>query len=901
MKVKPVNGLALRQLIAFMLLWLVTFPATALGQDQTTTSVSVQDIPLAPEDRARALVSQMTVEEKVSQIDDDAAAIPRLGVPAYHWWNEGLHGVARQGIATVFPQAIGLAATFDGPLVKRIGDAIGTEFRAKYSTNRAADGSSRQYQGLTVWSPNINIFRDPRWGRGQETYGEDPYLAARTGVAFISGLQGPDPEHPRTIATAKHYAVHSGPEHSRHTDNFNPSARDLEETYLPAFRAAVTEAKVRSVMCAYNRVYLSPACANEFLLDQTLRRDWGFAGYVVSDCGAVHDIHLPQRHAYVGSAADAATVALEAGMDLVCGWFLGKDPDGKDPLVQAVHDGLLDEDVLDRAVVRLFAARFALGMFDPPIAGTPSAISVNENDTSANRKLNQEAARKSLVLLRNEDGLLPIRSAPRKIAVVGPNADTVEVLIASYHGDPSAPVTILDGLRARFPDSDVVHYPGSGLIERGEMMIPASALCLDAICTQRGLSQEVFAGTGLDTEVVSMSVTREARYEWYHNKGFAVRWKGYLIPPHSGTYDLRLDHVDGYRIEIGSDIVLDHWDGQGLGEDAGNGAAGGSKGNKVRLEGGRSYPLTIVIKPANQWGVVRSYWRPETDPLAEALAGAADADLVVLAVGLSPRIEDEELKIKVPGFDRGDRTTLDLPAVQQELVERLSALGKPTVLVLTNGSALAVNWADAHVPAILEAWYPGGEGGQAVAEAIAGDFSPAGRLPVTFYKGVEQLPDFRDYSMAGRTYRYFEGEPLYPFGYGLSYSTFDYSRLRIASPDLAAGAAQQVSVSVTNTGAMDSDEVVQLYLSHPDIVGAPIRSLAGYQRVYLTQGETREVTFELDSRELSTVDEDGNRAVRPGRIEVWVGGGQNLDLPNIPQTAGVSGQFSVHGQERLPR
>jgi beta-glucosidase len=713
-----------------------------------------KDPKLPIEQRVNDLVSRMAVEEKASQLVHTADAIPRLGVPAYNWWNEGLHGVARAGMATVFPQAIGLAATFDEPLMHQVAGVISTEFRAKYYGTLHPDSSSDWFRGLTVWSPNINIFRDPRWGRGQETYGEDPYLTARMGVAFVTGLQGDDPHYLKTVATSKHFAVHSGPETTRHKVDVQASRHDMEDTYLPAFRATVMEGQAQSVMCAYNSLNGQPACANRTLLEEHLRRDWGFQGYVASDCGAMTDIF--EGHHYSKTIEQAAADGFKAGMDLVCGWPPGHVLE-RDAILHAMQQGLLAQADVDRSLRRLFTARFRLGQFDPPEKCSYSRITPEENDSEAHRKLALQAARESIVLLKNKSNFLPLKKKYRNIAVIGPDADNEDALEGNYNGTPSHPVRIVEGIRKRFPQSKVVCVEGTGLI--------------------------------------------------------------------------------------------------------GPAAKGGAE---------------------------------------EAIAAARKADLVIMVLGLSPKIEGEEMKVQAEGFFGGDRTKLDLPAPQEQLLERVHGTGKPVVLVLMNGSALAVNWADEKLPAILEAWYPGEEGGTAVAEALAGDFSPAGRLPVTFYKSVEQLPAFEDYSMAKRTYRYFDGEPLYPFGYGLSYTSFAYGEVHLEGASLAAEGGQTVSVEVANTGAVAGDEVVQLYLTHEGIPGAPLRALAGFQRVHLERGEKKTVSFTLRDRALSIVDEAGKRRIVPGTVRVWVGGGQPVSRTGLAKAAGAEAQFVITGDAMLP-
>jgi beta-glucosidase len=716
--------------------------------------------------RADALISQMTLEEKASQLGHDSPAIARLGIPAYNWWSEGLHGVARAGIATVFPQAIGMAATWDAPRMHRTATIIGTEFRAKYAATLHPDGSSEWYRGLTVWSPNINIFRDPRWGRGQETYGEDPYLTSQLGIAFITGLQGDDPRYLQTIATSKHFAVHSGPETTRHEADVVVSRHDLEDTYLPAFRATVIEGKVHSVMCAYNALDGAPACASPLLLQQHLREDWGFKGYVVSDCGAAADIYLPpgKGHHYAPNPSVAVSDAFKAGMDIICGDFRNHWNTEKDAIVAAVREHLLPEPVVDRALRRLIMARIELGQFDPLAENPFAKIPPSQNDTPAHREAALRVAEESLVLLRNSGGILPLEHPPARIAVIGPNADSLDALEGNYNGTPSHPVTVLAGIRHRFPQAQVTYVEGTGLIG------PAS-------------------------------------------------------------------------------------------------------------------PATPGLPPSS----------PE-----RAVEAARAADLVVFVGGLSPRIEGEEMKIQAEGFSGGDRTLIDLPAPQRQLLQRVQATGKPLVLVLLNGSALAINWADAHVPAIIEAWYPGQAGGEAVAALLAGDFSPAGRLPVTFYESLDQLPPFSNYSMANRTYRYFKGDPLYPFGYGLSYTRFTYGNPRVSPATIAPDGDVKISVDVTNSGARDGDEVVQLYLTHPGVPGAPIRSLAGFQRIHLVRGATKSVEFNLRGRALGIVDPEGKHRIVPGDVEAWVGGGQPIGRPGLERPAGAQMKFSITRGMMLP-
>jgi len=853
---------------------------------------------LPPDRRVDDLISRMTLEEKIAQTGHIAPAIPRLRVPAYNWWNEGLHGVARAGYATVFPQAIAMAATFDEPLLYNVADTISTEFRAKYAANVHPDGSTDWYRGLTVWSPNINIFRDPRWGRGQETYGEDPYLTAHLGGVFIEGLQGKDPNYFKTIATPKHFAVHSGPESTRHFVDVDASRHDMEDTYLPAFRAAIVDAKAASIMCAYNRLNGEPACANGVLLSEHLRKDWGFQGFVVSDCGAVADVSKGHRFAPTAAAATAAV--FKAGMDLVCADTRNNMDMEQAGILDAVHQGLLSEAALDRALHRLFVARFRLGLFDPPASVPYSRITAADNDTEAHRQLALRAARESLVLLKNNDNFLPLKHPPSVIAVIGPNADSLDALEGNYNGIPSKPVTVLAGIHNRFPQSKIIYVQGTGLVGPVTKSIPSQALCTDASCRQHGLQAEYFSNMSLEGSPVLSRVDSSVDFAWGDSgvspqllNKYSVRWTGVLIPPESGDYLLGFTGEDGFRVWLDGATVVDDWT---LHRPA------NTVTKSIRLEKGHPYALKIEYFQNIRLSEARLIWGLPGGEESQALDATRNAELVIAVMGLSPRIEGEEMKVNAEGFSSGDRTRIDLPTPQEQLLERIAAAGKPTILVLMNGSALAINWADANanVPAILEAWYPGEEGGTAVAQALAGDFSPCGRLPITFYKSLDQLPPFEDYSMAKRTYRYFPGEPLYPFGYGLSYTSFSYENARVDRASISATDDVRIAIDVRNAGPLAGDEVVQLYLSRTDAKSAPIRALKGFQRVYLDRGEKKTVRFVLRSRDLSVVDEAGKHRVLPGVVKVWIGGGQPMVTSSTFKPPGVSTQFIITDGSTLP-
>jgi beta-glucosidase len=834
------------------------------------------------EARARDLVSRMTVEEKVSQLMNQAAAIPRLGVPAYEWWNECLHGVARAGVATVFPQAIGLAATFDEPLIHEMAGVIADEARAKHH-QFVRQGKRGRYQGLTFWSPNINIFRDPRWGRGQETYGEDPYLTGHLGVAFVKGLQGDDPRYDKVVATAKHYAVHSGPEPDRHHFDARPTERDLWETYLPAFRALVRAGGAASVMSAYNRVNGESATASRRLLVDILREEWGFRGYVVSDCGAVDDIFM--RHKLVPTAEEASALALTRGCDLECG-------SSYRTLGKALERGLLREEDLDVALRRLFLARMKLGMFDPPERVAYARIPYSVNDAPEHERLARRVAQESIVLLKN-DGVLPLRKDLGTIAVVGPNADDLVTLLGNYNGTPARPVTILAGIRnAVSPATRVLHARGVDLVEgrqdpRATEAIGAAFLRPAAGSSERGLAGAYFRGRDLEGEPVLTRVDPMVAFRWdrgaptdelvargelpaeraLEGDSFSVRWTGVLVPPTSGEYELTVTGNDGVRLFVDGRKLLEEWSETSVAR---------AVSAKVTLEAGRAYGLKLEYFEAARDAEVRLGWkRPGAGtPFDDAVAAARESDVVLFVGGLTAEVEGEEMRVSYPGFTGGDRTDIELPSVQRKMIDALRATGKPVVLVLTTGSALGLRWAHETLPAIVLAWYPGQQGGNAVADVLFGDANPAGRLPVTFYESAGQLPPFADYAMEGRTYRYFRGEPVYPFGHGLSYTPFEYSGLQLSRARLGARDALEVSLDVRNVGARNGDEVVQLYVRGVEAKPpAAIRELRGFERVPLKAGEQKRVRFTLvPERDLAHYDEARKAlAVQPGEFEIEVG------------------------------
>ncbi len=833
-------------------------------------------------DRVDDLVSRMTLEEKISQMVHDAPAIGRLGVPKYNWWNECLHGVGRAGVATVFPQAIGLAATWNPDLMHQIATAISDEARAKH--HEAARRSIREiYTGLTFWSPNINIFRDPRWGRGQETYGEDPYLTASLGVPFVKGIQGDDPHYLKLVATPKHYAAHSGPESERHHFDAQVSERDMRETYLPAFEACVKEGQAASVMGAYTRTNGEPCCASPTLLEEILRQEWGFDGYVVSDCGAILDIYA--HHQVVDTPEEAAALAVKNGCELNCGEVYPA-------LLQAVEQGLISEETIDRAVRRLFTARFRLGMFDPPERVPYAQIPHEIVDSAEHRGLALQAARESIVLLKNEGNLLPLRKDLTSIAIIGPNADDLQVLLGNYNGTPTYSVTPLEGIRRKISPSARFYCAQGCEIAEGVpplKVVPSAHLRpVDADASATGLAGAYFDNPRFDGEPVLSRVDPVVDFTWrnttplmgHWGDHFAVRWTGFLVPPESGTYRLGVNGFSAYTLYLDGELVADYVDIHHAGR----------RTRAVELEAGRFYSLRLDYVSRGLDPQVQLLWSPpDIDHEARALEAAERAEVVVVVMGLSPTLEGEEMPVHVEGFAGGDRTDIKLPRPQEGLLRRIHALGKPTVLVLLNGSALAVNWAAGNVPAIVEAWYPGQAGGEALADVLFGDYNPAGRLPVTFYRSIEDLPPFENYDMEGRTYRYFRGEPLFPFGYGLSYTTFEFDNLCIDRSEVEVGSKVAVSVDVTNTGDRAGDEVVQLYIRRR--TGArpgPIKELRGFKRIGLQPGERKTVTFALYVTQLGVYDQTMRHVVEPGPVEVLVG--------NSSQHLPLTGAFEVIGQ-----
>ena len=828
---------------------------------------------LSVEERVKDLVSRMTIDEKIGQMEYNAPEIEHLGIPAYNWWNEALHGVARNGLATVFPQSIGLAATWDTDLMYHVASVISTEGRAKY--NDAVSKNERGiYQGITFWSPNVNIFRDPRWGRGMETYGEDPYLTGQIGLQFVEGMQGDNPRYLKTVATAKHYAVHSGPEPERHRFDAEVSEYDLRETYLPQFKTLVQDANVQSVMCAYNSYRGDPCCGSNLLLKNILRNEWGFKGYVVSDCGAIADIY--EHHKFVKTSEEASSIAVKSGTDLNCGEAFSS-------LTKAFKDGLITENEIDTAVTRLFTARFKLGMFDPPDMVPFSKLGLKDVDTKANKRAALEATRESIVLLKNENNLLPLKKRLGTVAVLGPNANDVEVLLGNYNGFPSAPVTPFHGIQQKLFNTKVIYERGCNLVDNmpDVQIIPDSVLFTSGNKNkEKGLTAEYFDNSELTGKPVFTRVDYDINFSWrdespdpkLNPENFGIRWSGVIIPPRTGKYEIGIKSFSDYRIFINDSLLIGFVNMRHPFQVV----------KPIELQAGKEYKIKIEFYNSFRFSFIQLLWSvPDKEMEKRAIELAKKADVVIMVMGISARLEGEEMQVNIEGFRGGDRLSMNLPEVQENLIKKVMALNKPVVLVLLNGSALSINWEDKNIPSIIEAWYPGQAAGDAIADVIFGDYNPGGKLPVTFYKSVDQLPPFTDYSMIDRTYRYFKGEPLYPFGYGLSYTTFEFKNLKLIKSSINKGESTSVLIDVTNTGKIPGDEVVQLYVK-AEKDNRAIKSLKGFKRISLNPNETKIVEFEITPKTLSRWIDGKGFSVESDKYILLIGSSSRIkDLKQI--------------------
>ena len=855
------------QSVTFTLVALLVF-ISAPAHAQTLLPYQNPDLPV--DVRVQDLIDRMTLEEKTSMMSNATPGIPRLGIPKYDWWSEALHGVANAGYATVFPQAIGLAAMWNTDLHQHVAHVTGVEGRAKFNSYVGTPLEGEIFRGLTFWSPNINIFRDPRWGRGQETYGEDPHLTGRLGVAFVKGLQGDHPDYLLGAAGAKHFAVHSGPEPLRHNFDASPPLRDLYETYLPAFEEVIKEADVEIVMPAYNAVYNEPASISPLLYG--LLDEWGFDGHVVSDCGSVGDLYNTYRVAADGAEANA--MALRAGMHLRCG-------DDSGYLLEAVERGLISEQDIDEGFAPLIRTMFRLGFFDPEDRVPYNSISPTVNNLSEHGAVALQAARESMVLLKNAPGasgepLLPLDTRKvRRVAVIGPNATSVQALVGNYNGVPYAPVTVLDGIKAALEPAEVevIYAYGVDYAARPDTVRTIASGWFHG---------EYFDNPTLSGEPVARRTERPLNFDLgsrqrfrsmppgVPDRGMSARWNGELLTTAEGEYELVVTGRGGFRLIVDGEAFIDSWTPP-PGEE--------NVEREVRvtrhLPDNASLPLRLEYTQGDGPMMVTVEWRtpPVDEGVEAAVAAAESADAVVFVGGISGQLEGEAMPVDYEGFVGGDRVEIELPELQQQLLRRLHETGTPIVLVNLSGSAIAFPWADEHVDAILQAWYPGQAGGTAVADVLVGNHNPAGRLPVTFYRSTDDLPHFEDYDMANRTYKYFHGEPLYAFGHGLSYTTFSYENLRANTDALAAGSSVTISVDVTNTGSIAGDEVVQLYVSYPESsVARPIRELRGFDRITLAPGETGTVSFSLEPADVAYWNtETESWTIEPGTVSVEVG------------------------------
>lgn len=818
---------------------------------------------LSPEERANDLVSRLTLEEKASLMQSTSPAIPRLGIKAYDWWNEALHGVGRAGLATVFPQAIGMGASFDDDLLYDVFTAVSDEARAK-NTAFSREGELKRYQGLTVWTPNVNIFRDPRWGRGQETYGEDPYLTGQMGMAVVRGLQGPDGEkYDKLHACAKHFAVHSGPEWNRHSFNAEKiDPRDLWETYLPAFKDLVCKAGVKEVMCAYNRFEGEPCCGSNRLLVQILRNEWNYKGIVVSDCWAINDFFNPGAHETEPDKEHASAKAVLTGTDVECGQSYASLP-------QAVAEGLIDEEKIDLSLKRLMKARFELGEMDNPELVSWAQIPYSVVDSKEHRELALRMARESLVLLQNERNILPLNKA-LKVALVGPNANDSVMQWGNYNGFPGHTVTLLEGMRQYLPESQLIYEPGCDLTSDVTLQSVFQQCSIDG---KQGFSAKYWNNTKQEGEPdVTTQISTPFHFITTGATAFAA---GVNLTDFSASYE------SVFRPEKNEEIAF-RFQSQGVtklsinDEEVAKGMnfKNNAKVYALSAEAGKEYRIRIDFTFRNRDAALDfDMGREIPVDLSQTVQRVKDADVIVFAGGISPAVEGEEMRVTIPGFKGGDREVIELPSIQSRLLAELKKAGKKIVLVNFSGSAIALTPETKTCDAILQAWYPGQAGGTAIANALFGDYNPAGRLPVTFYKSTAQLPDFEDYSMKGRTYRYMTETPLFPFGHGLSYTTFNYGNATLSATEIKDGETLTLTIPVSNTGTCDGDEVVQVYLRRPGDTEGPSHTLRAFRRINIAKGTTENVTVSLDKEAFEWFDTQTN-TMRPieGDYELLYGG-----------------------------
>jgi beta-glucosidase len=814
------------------------------------------DPSLSVEKRAADIVSRLTLEEKVDQMLNRTPGVERLGIPPYDWWNECLHGIGRTDYkVTVYPQAIGMAAGWDTEAIKQMGDYTAEEGRAIYNLAQAK-GNYRIYYGLTYWTPNINIFRDPRWGRGQETYGEDPFLTASLGRNFVQGLQGDDKTYLKAAGCAKHFAVHSGPESSRHTYNAVVSNYDLWDTYLPAFKE-LADTKVAGFMCAYNAYQGQPCCGSDKLMIDILRKDWGFTGYVTSDCGAIDDFY--NNHKTHPDAAAAAADGIYHGTDVDCGREAYK------ALKEAVEKGITSVEQIDISLKRLFAIRIRLGMFDPAEKVPFSKIDSSALEKKEHKDLSLKMARQSLVLLKN-NGVLPLKKDDiKKLALIGPNVDNAEVQLGNYNGFPSEIVTPLSGIKKALPNAEIIAEQGCNLTDN--IVIQKLENCFSG-----GFSVEFYNNIDLKGEPVYKGHSPEIRFssgvntpiaEGVNTSDFSSRFEGVFESPVTEQVLLKITYDDGYRLYIDGKVVSESW-----------GEGNRSADYKFDAVKGKKYSLKLEHKQHGGGARISLSANVVLKIDFNAIADKVkDADAIIFVGGISPKVEGEEMDVKIPGFYRGDRTSIMLPKIQTELLQTLKSTGKPVIFVLMSGSAVSFPWESQNLDAIISAWYGGESIGHALADVILGNYNPSGRLPVTFYENDSDLPDIEDYNMSNRTYKYFNGKPLYPFGYGLSYTTFDYKWNSVPKDAYTSSDKIECSFKVSNTGKLNGDEVAQVYVKYPDGRGFPLKELRYFARKHIPAGQSEDIAVSIPVIQLGKWDDKVGKLVVPtGAYSIYAGG-----------------------------
>ena len=846
---------------------------------QSSVILPYQNPALSSEERAKDLLSRLTLEEKATLMCDISEAIPRLGIKKFIWWSEALHGYMNSDV-TVFPEPIGMAASFNDSLVNKVFDAVSDEARAKYNEDRKNGVAVERFHGLSVWTPNVNIFRDPRWGRGQETYGEDPYLTSRMGIAVVNGLQGPrDAKYRKLLACAKHYAVHSGPEWSRHVLNLNDvSMQDLFETYLPAFKALVQEADVREVMCAYQRLDDEPCCGNNRLMRIILRDDFGFKHVVVSDCGAIGDFWM--SHKASSNAMHSAAKAVIAGTDVECA-----DSYAMSQVPEAVSRGLITEANVNESVLRLLTQRFELGEMDDDSLVPWTKIPASVIDCEKHRELALEISRQTMTLLQNKNSILPLNKSVKKIAVIGPNADDKSLLWGSYNGSPKQTITILDGIKSKIPATKIIYDKGCDLFE--DMVITENILPQCSIDGKKGIrasywNNKDFEGNAVATDYYTDSIkqTTSDQHSFNSNisaKDFSAKYETVFKPVESGEIIFHLETFGHCTLLV---------NGETINQTNSNWRSATSR-IPLQVEKGKEYRIELRYtqdQGASNASLNLTAGKASPVNYDDLVKKLKDVDLVIFAGGISPQLENEEMPILIPGFKGGDRTNIELPASQRRCLQALKAAGKKIILVNCSGSAIGLVPETESCDAILQAWYAGESGGQAIADVLFGDYNPGGKLPVTFYKNIDQVPDFEDYAMKGRTYRYMTEKPLFPFGYGLSYTTFAIGKANVDKNTIQAGESLTVTLPVSNTGKRDGTETVQIYLRKLNDPNAPLKTLRAFQRVALKAGKTQNVVINLPPSAFETFDTAINNVqVCSGKYELLYGNSSDDNsLKTIP-------------------